>query len=158
MKQNEKGITIVGLLLTVIVIVAIAGVCIYTGSDIIKEAKLEQLKTNMLLIQAKCQSIGERVDAKELTQSDYIGTAATSVPGVTIETGDIWYGLKEKDIEEQEYIEGTVTKKGIGLGDVVTPQNANDVLYFVNYKNGEVVYANGYNGIYKLSEILVTDI
>lgn len=154
MKQNQKGITIVGLLITVIVIVAIAGVCIYTGRDIIEEAKLEQLKTNMLLIQAKCQSIAERVDAKELSQTDYIGTAVTSVPGVTITTGDIWYGLNEKDIEEQEYTEGTVTKNGVGLGDVIETENASAMLYFVNYKDGEVVYAEGYNGLYKLSDLL----
>ena len=139
MKQNQKGITIVGLLITVIVIVTIAGVCINTGRDILEEAKLEQLKTNMLLIQAKCQSVGERVTAKELESKDYIGTAVSEIEGSTIADGDIWYGLTEKDIEEKEYViidESGVeaTKTGVGLGDIIKlkdgePENKKNILF-----------------------------
>ena len=162
MKQNQKGITIVGLLITVIVIVTIAGVCINTGRDILEEAKLEQLKTNMLLIQAKCQSVGERVTAKELESKDYIGTAVSEIEGSTIADGDIWYGLTEKDIEEKEYViidESGVeaTKTGVGLGDIIKLKDGepeNKKIYYFNYKDNEVVYAEGYNGLYKLSELL----
>ena len=116
----------------------------------------------MLLIQAKCQSVGERVTAKELESKDYIGTAVSEIEGSTIADGDIWYGLTEKDIEEKEYViidESGVeaTKTGVGLGDIIKLKDGepeNKKIYYFNYKDNEVVYAEGYNGLYKLSELL----
>jgi len=168
MKQNQKGITLVGLLVTVIIILTIAGVCIHTGREILEEAKLEQLKTNMLLIQAKCQSVGEKVNANEIGEESYIGTVHTEVGGITIVgdvisvDGDKWYKLTEKDIEEKEYIElvdgAEQTKQGVGLGDIIKSDKDEGedeiIYYYFNYKDNEVVYAEGYNGEYKLSEIL----
>lgn len=159
MKQNEKGITIVGLIITVLVIVIIAGVCIYTGRDILEEAKLEQLKTNMLLIQAKCHSIQDKVTAKE--EASYIGEKIddTSILaekyGVTIQSDDNWYELSKEDVEQQEYTtkdssNNNVTKQGIGLGNIDVANGD----YIVNYTDGEVIYTKGYNGEFKLSDLL----
>ena len=51
--MNNKGITLVALVITVIVLLIIASIVVYTGTDTIKNANLQSLKTNMLLIEAK---------------------------------------------------------------------------------------------------------
>ena len=51
--KSEKGITLVILVSTVIILLIIAGVGIGTGLNIMKKASVESLKTNMLLLQAK---------------------------------------------------------------------------------------------------------
>jgi len=146
MKQNQKGITIVGLLVTVIVIVTIAGVCIYTGKDIIEEAKLQQIKTNMLLIQAKSHFIEDKVTAGEDTT--YIGTI--------ISDGDeryAEYNITQTDPIKFYELSAEDVKNDVGLGEIAV----NDGDYLVDYETSEVIYTKGYNGKYKLSEILETN-
>lgn len=54
-KHRTEGVTLITLCITIIIMIIIAGVGIYSITNIIKEAKLEELKTNMLLIQAKAK-------------------------------------------------------------------------------------------------------
>ena len=63
-KNNTKGITLIVLTITIIVMSIIAGITIYSGKNIIKKAKLEELKTNMLLIQAKAREYVEDANFK----------------------------------------------------------------------------------------------
>ena len=60
MKKNKnRGITLASLVITIIVLLIIAGISVYSGTDIIKRAKLEELKTNMLQISIKDQNGSE---------------------------------------------------------------------------------------------------
>ena len=59
--KQEKGITLMLLIITVIVLLIIAGIAIYSGTETIKKASVEDLKTNMLLIQAKVKGYVEEV-------------------------------------------------------------------------------------------------
>lgn len=52
MKKNN-GITIIALVVTIILIILLAGISIGTGNNVIKRSELENLKTNMLLIKVK---------------------------------------------------------------------------------------------------------
>ena len=54
MKKN-RGITMVALVITIVVLLIIAGISIGAGNNAIKNSKLENLKTNMLLIEAKAK-------------------------------------------------------------------------------------------------------
>ena len=46
MKKNKnRGITLASLVITIIVLLIIAGISVYSGTDIIKRAELEELKT-----------------------------------------------------------------------------------------------------------------
>ena len=49
MKRNN-GITMVALIITIILILILAGIPIGVGSKVIKQSELENLKTNMMLI------------------------------------------------------------------------------------------------------------
>lgn len=52
-KNNESGITILVLVITIIILLILAGVSVGTGNKVLKESKLENLKTNMMLIKVK---------------------------------------------------------------------------------------------------------
>lgn len=58
-KRCQKGITLLALTITIIVLTIIASVGIYGGKEVIQRAKLEELKTDMLLIQAKAKEYVE---------------------------------------------------------------------------------------------------
>ena len=48
--KNEKGVTLIILVFSIIVLLILGGVSIVSGIDSIRKAKLETLKTNMLLL------------------------------------------------------------------------------------------------------------
>lgn len=65
MKTRESnGITLTSLVVTIVMLVIIAGISIYSGKATIKKARLEGLKTNMLLIQAKAKEYVEEANFK----------------------------------------------------------------------------------------------
>lgn len=63
-KINEKGITLVALIVTIIILLIIAGIALSGGKNTIKRANLESIKTNMLLIEAKALECVEEVNFK----------------------------------------------------------------------------------------------
>jgi len=63
-KKGEKGITLIALTITIIVLIIIAGISIQGGTTAIKMARLEEIKTNMLLMQAKARQLVEDVNFK----------------------------------------------------------------------------------------------
>lgn len=62
--KNNKGITIITLVITIIVLLIIAGISIGTGNNIIQQSKLENIKTNMLLIKVKGKEYVENANFK----------------------------------------------------------------------------------------------
>lgn len=62
-KYNQKGITIMALVVTVIVILIIAGISINEGKSLIKKSKIENLMTNMIVIKSKSKVIAEEINA-----------------------------------------------------------------------------------------------
>ncbi len=62
--MKQKGITLVALSITIIVLLIIAGIIISSGRSVIRRAKLEELKTNMLLIEAKAKEYVENANFK----------------------------------------------------------------------------------------------
>ena len=61
MKEN-KGITMVVLVITIVVLLILAGISIGTGNNIIKASQLENLKTNMLLVKVKAKEYIENAN------------------------------------------------------------------------------------------------
>ena len=68
--NNQKGVTLLILVIMIIVMLIIAGITIYSGTETIKRAGLENLKTNLLLIEAKTKEYVEEVSFKMGTKPD----------------------------------------------------------------------------------------
>ncbi len=63
MKKNRvNGVTLVALVVTIMVLSIITGITVYSGKEAIEKAKIEELKTNMLLIEAKAKEYVEEVN------------------------------------------------------------------------------------------------
>ncbi len=125
--KDNKGITLVALVITAIVLLIIAGIGINYGSDAVKKATLEELRTNMLLIEAKAKEYVEEANFKmgispdenkkeEVRKQVYeeeaklkqaTGTEAPSnIPVnecylVTKDTMNLW-GLNDIELEDKE--------------------------------------------------------
>lgn len=60
--KENKGVTLVALTVTIIVLLIIAGIAVYNGTETIQKANLEALRTNMLLIEAKAKGVVEEAN------------------------------------------------------------------------------------------------
>ena len=68
--RRNKGITMVALVITIVMLLVLAGISIRTGNKVIKESQLENLKTNMLLIKVKGKEYVENANFKLGTNID----------------------------------------------------------------------------------------
>lgn len=139
--MSNKGITLVSLVITIIVMLILAGVTITVGYSIVEKANLENLKTNMLLIQAKAKtSLEEYHFSKD--ETNLIGTKISDADkniiiklNNTIGTDviDNWYYLQDTDLEQ------------MSLSNIKLPKNE---YYLVKYDEEnldvEVLYTKGY--------------
>lgn len=72
MKMREnKGVTLIALMITIVILLIIAGIAIYSGKDIIRRADLEALRTNMLLVEAKARGLVEEANFQLGPNFDY---------------------------------------------------------------------------------------
>lgn len=62
--REDRGITLTTLVITIIVLLIIAGISAGTGNKVIKSSELENVKTNMLLIKAKGKEYVENASFK----------------------------------------------------------------------------------------------
>lgn len=133
--KNNKGITLITLIITVILLAIIASVGVSLGVNITGTAKFENVETNLLLIQSKCKVKSDQKYIGEIEESELYGTKQTE--------GEYagWYLLSQQDLNE------------MGLEDLKAEDN-----YYVDYENDDVAYGIGIgfegNIFYKLSDIL----
>lgn len=146
---NSKGITIISLVITIIIILVLTSITVYTGDNIIKKARLQTINTNMMLIQAKTKTIAEQAKFNKDT-SNYKGNPVNNISGNKkidklleqgiIENADIYYLLSSEDLVN------------MGLEKIEIDDG-----YIVNYETEEIIYVRGFEteGVtyYKLSEM-----
>jgi Tfp pilus assembly protein PilE len=146
---QKNGITMVVLVITIIVMIIITGVTVYTGTNVIKQASLQNINTNMMLIQAKTKTIEEQANFNDDT-SVYKGTKIADVTNNklveklvsnnVIDDTENYYLLTQEDLNS------------MGLEKI----NIDDG-YVVNYDTNEIIYVRGYESdnitYYKLSDL-----
>ena len=146
-KLNSKGITIVALTITIIVLLIIASVTVYVGNNVIRQAQLQTINTNMMLIQVKVKTIAEQVNFNKDT-SGYRGTKmnASSMQKI-IDSG----AIKNEDAENF-YLLSKSDLNAMGLEKINIESG-----YLVNYETAEVIYVKGFSNdgktYYKLSDM-----
>ncbi len=172
MKQNnQNGITLVVLSITIIVLIILASITIHTGKESIQKANLEGLKTNMLLIETKAREFVENAsfdlgidpenatdEMKAKAQSELNGedkgTLVTSGDSIIDELLNI--GISQQDIDnENVYKLTTENLEKMGINDV----ESNDeegwyvIVYNINDTTAEIYHTMGYQGKYSLTDI-----
>ena len=179
MKKN-RGITMISLAIMIIILMILATVTMYYGEVTIKEARLQDLKTNMLLIQASLKSDLEKYhfetstmdeDTKNSKKSEYLKGKELSTPECS-EVKQVFDSINtnqqiEKQINEDYpqvagkfeyyYLDSTILEQ-IGLTDIKSDKENGYyiVAYSMNsmYPNVvEIINTNGYSGNYSLKRI-----
>lgn len=149
MKKNQKGITIVSLVITVILLIIITSVAVNIGTSVIKQANLQTINTNMMLIQAKTKTVSEQAKFNKDT-SNYKGTLISDISDnqkilKLVDNGVI-------DDTSKYYLLSSTDLQDLGLQKIDIEDG-----YVVNYETEEVIYVKGFesNGTtyYKLSEL-----
>ena len=155
--KENKGITLVALVVTIVVLLIIAGIGINYGIDTIKRAQLEELRTNMLLIEAKAKEYVEEAnfkmgkspdDAKkaEVRQEVYVDTAKL-LPSTNVSA--------PPSIPVSEcYLVTEDTMKSWGLEDIKLEDGEEYLIKFDDTNATVEVYNTlGYDGKYSLTDI-----
>ena len=157
--KNNKGITLIALTITIIILLILASITIYSGKESIKKAQLESLKTNMLLIKAKAKEYVEQASFKNgVNKSEISEEAKNELKGkeanasdyskqnITINWGEILYKLTSDNLKEMGL-------KDVKLGsneEYLVKYNIKDVTVEVYNTSG---YENNGTTVYSLSEL-----
>ena len=169
MKKN-RGITMVALVITIVVLLIIAGISIGAGNNAIKNSKLENLKTNMLLIEVKAKEqienakfrLGTSFDkATEEEKTNRVNAAKSEFTGEEIVDGNIFNNNIKEDNKNNIYYYKLSTPNLIDMGLKNVKSDEKDGYYIVKYdlKNSiiEIYNTEGFddegNVVYSLTDI-----
>lgn len=138
--KMEKGITIIALIITIIIMLILVGVGMNFGGDALNKAKLEDIKTDMISIKTRAKIIAEQYNFKDI--DNLVGNTITDEEAAKLELTNSDKILKwsSSDLASQN------------LGSIEGEQYV--VFYDLNDPNNcEVYYLNGYEGKYSLTEL-----
>lgn len=144
---NQKGITLVALILTVVIMGILLTVSIKVGTDAIDKSIEEDIKSNMLLIQGKSKIIKDK-HTYDAENSSLVGLPLNEATEYTI-SDELQNKINSND-NAQAYIFSQDDLKNNGLGNI---EISSTEFYVVDYDTCEVYYSLGIDGKYALSEM-----
>lgn len=117
--KNNKGITMVTLVITIIILLILAGISIGAGNNIIKQSNLENIKTNMLLIKVKAKEYVENANFKLGTSFE---TATDKENRITTAKGEL---------KGEEITDVSIFNENINISqEQLTTDNSNYIYYY----------------------------
>lgn len=144
MKENNKGVTLIALVITIIVLLIISGITIGTGTYNAQKAQDNKILSEVIMVQ---NAILQRKTKNELIKGHYPGEKITE-KGIDIDA--IIANINSKIAGDQEQIQKKDTKdenyyllsnQNGGIKEL-NIKNTEDE-YIVNYETGEVInYTN----------------
>lgn len=170
MKEN-KGITMVALVIIIILLLILVGVSTGTGGNLIKQTKLENLKTNMLLIKVKAKEYVENANfnlgttfeklTDETEKNNRIQKAKEELKGEDVTSTISSYNININDSSENVYYYklDTQTLLNIGLSNLKSDEKEGWYIIRYDIVNAEVEVYNskGFEGnntkYYSLSDL-----
>ena len=135
--SNQTGVTLIALVITIIVLIIIAGITIGAGISGIKQTRENRLITELNMLN---HAILERYTKASLTGEDYPGVKITEV-GINLDTvlsemaTQSGLNITRKDNNDENYYYLTNDNGGLNALGIT---NAEDE-YIVNYETGEVI-------------------
>lgn len=137
--KNQKGITLIALVVTIVVLLILAGITINMGTQSIKDSREDTLLSELGMVQ---NAILQRKTKADLTDEAYPGDKIdiATVNSVIAEINSQQTG---EDIELKDNSEGKennyylLTTSNNGLNNLGITKSENE--YIVNYETGEVI-------------------
>lgn len=147
-KQN-KGITMIALLATVVIMVVLATVTVNIGTKEIDRAKLEDLKTTMLLIKGRAQIVADKEEFGE----DYDSTGMLKLTDATGYNTSKLQSIFNNIDTSNLYIWNQTAMDNNSIDVEITKED----FFVINYETGEVYYSLGFtyedNTYYSLTQL-----
>lgn len=139
--KEQKGITIIALIITVIIMLILTTIVVRYSVEAINRAKLEDLKTNMLLIQGKSKTIYEKYSFKEIEELTGLKYSPQETALISYVISDGLQQELDKNDVDLYYIWEQEDLVNNGLGTITSNQKE---FFMVDYLTGEVYYSLGY--------------
>lgn len=139
-KKSQKGITLIALVITIIVLLILAGITINMGTQAIKDSKENAVLSELGMVQ---NAVLQRKTKADLTNETYPGEVITSTSinlDQVIQDINANKSAEEQKVEKKDNNNGNyylLTNTNNGLADLGI-QNSEDE-YIVNYETGEVI-------------------
>lgn len=160
LKENQKGITLIALVITIIILLIISGIGIYAGTNSIEKVELEELKTNMLLIEAKAREYVEEANFKigketDETKINEIKKEIYETNGNLQKSADAEITQIDSSIPVNEcYVVTESSLESWGLNKIKLDTDEKYLLKF-DEKNitVEIYNTKGYDGKYSLTDL-----
>ena len=138
--KKENGITIITLIITVILMLILIGVSVDFGTDSLKKARLEDIKTDMISIKTRAKIIAEQYNFKDIEV--LVGTEITDEEAqkLGVENSEKLRKWSSSDLSAQglSTVEGDKYVVEYDLG---------------NPNNSEVYYLEGYENMHSLTQL-----
>ncbi len=155
--KNYKGITLISLVITIIVMIILSGVGITQGNKLIKQAKIESIITTMITIRSKAKVYAEEVNSQVWDLKDDINAKQNRKKEIFLESfnmqettltkeaeGELNQEIKENGgYESYELSQDTIEK--IGLKDAVAETDFVVVYNNNDYTKLDVIKKSGIN-------------
>ena len=169
--REQKGVTLIVLVVTIIVLLILASITMYGGTDIIDKSRLEGLKTNMLLIQTKAKEYVENAkfqlgikpeEATETMKEKARLELEGEDKGTKVNVGDSFaseatrIGISQAEIEEGNvYWLSTSNLEKMGIKGTKSDEKRGYYIIVYNMEeiSAEIYNTVGYKDIYSLTDI-----
>lgn len=79
MQRNDKGITMLVLVITIVILVILTGVSINTGYSVLRDIRVGRIVSNMVLVKAKVETIYEEYQFSG-DEKDLVGERNKNIP------------------------------------------------------------------------------
>lgn len=148
MIKNDRGVTLISMVVAVLILGILAGVSITAGTSIIPQVNASKVFSNMTLVNAKVQTIYEEYqfynnDENYLVKSDdyvyVIGTMGLNISREEIEMIAQKYGVTIEEVSNWEWYKwdsGILKSQGLDKQML-----GNNECFFVNYEYGEIIFS-----------------
>lgn len=145
--RQTNGITIIALIITIIVMLILVTVGIEYGTQEVEKAKLEDLKTTMLLIKGRAQIVADKEDFGESYNNE-------GMIKVTDEAASKYNMSNLQDLDQTNlYIWEQIAMDNNNIDVTITTTE----FYVIDYNTREVYYSLGYTSgdttYYSLTDI-----
>lgn len=152
MLKNNKGITILILVVTILLMLILAGVSLNTGFSVLNDMRMGSVVSNMNLVQAKAEVIYENYTFYNNDTDCLVGDGPYQMDH-TLQLGDVKLEQEELQLiaQKAEVSEEEVknwnwyqwSREDLEAQDLDADMLAEDEMFYINYENAEVIYSTG---------------
>lgn len=138
MQKNQKGVTIMALVITILLLIMLTAVSLNTGYSVLKDIRVGRIISHMVLVKAKAETIYEQ---HQFNREELIGTPTQIDFLSEEEKGKILEKTEKGNFEQLTWYQwdaNTLISQGLDANLL-----GNDEYFYVNYEFAEIVYSQG---------------